>query len=83
MPEMEYFLVKEHGSGAGSVFAGFARKLNRLLDQSWHISPGTYHSATSQLTPREAGMVGNPVKVGYIPIFLVCVQVEREVKEDA
>lgn len=83
MPKTEYHIVSEQGCDAESVFASFAECLDDELKKGWHVSPDTYHSDTSQLVPSQVGMLGNAARVGYIPVFMVCVQVEREAKEDA
>ena len=83
MPKMEYRLVSEQGCDAEATFVGFATYLNNVLKNGWRITPGTYHSATSKRPPRQVGYTSSLIKDSYMPVFMICVQVEREVKEDA
>jgi hypothetical protein len=79
MPEMEYFLASEQGGSASLVFHGFTALLRDLLKAGWRVSPGTYHSVTSKEPPTWSS--GDVIKKDeYTPVFMICVQVEREKK---
>ena len=80
MPKMEYHIVSAQDCTPSYAFSRFTEYLEQLLKVGWRVSPGTYHSDTSKKPPRMAGYSSNLIKDSYMSVFMICVQVEREVE---
>ena len=80
MPKMEYHIVSAQGCDAESTFSRFTEYLESFLKVGCRVSPGTYHSDTSKKPPRMAGYSSSLIKDSYMSVFMICVQVEREVE---
>jgi hypothetical protein len=81
VPKMEHHIVSAQDCEAENAFSRFTDYLEKWLKAGWRVTPGTYHSATSKRTPRMAGYSSNLIKDSYTPVFMICVQVEREMKD--